>query len=292
VEVLDFLLEPLSSGISRRAVLEIALLGAFCGALGFWVVTERLAYGAESLAHGLLPGLVLAAIAGAPLLLGALGGALAAAALLALAVRDERIGPDGGTAVAVTGLVGLGALLAFVPDSPQRLEELLFGDPLGVTDSDLAAAAALLGLGGVALAALHRPLTAVAFDSAGAASAGLRPTGVRLALLALLALAIAVAVQGLGSLLVLAVIVAPPVAVRRHTRTPGRAMLAGAAVAVLAGAIGIEVSFHAGSAAGASVALALCAAAALGAAVPTRSRHAERPGAPSRSPLRAPAPPG
>ena len=292
MEVLDFLLEPLSSGISRRAVLEIALLGAFCGALGFWVVTERLAYGAESLAHGLLPGLVLAAIAGAPLLLGALGGALAAAALLALAVRDERIGPDGGTAVAVTGLVGLGALLAFVPDSPQRLEELLFGDPLGVTDSDLAAAAALLGLGGVALAALHRPLTAVAFDSAGAASAGLRPTGVRLALLALLALAIAVAVQGLGALLVLAVIVAPPVAVRRHTRTPGRAMLAGAAVAVLAGAIGIEVSFHAGSAAGASVALALCAAAALGAAVPTRSRHAERPGAPSRSPLRAPAPPG
>lgn len=289
MEVLDFLLEPLSSGISRRAVLEIALLGAFCGALGFWVVTERLAYGAESLAHGLLPGLVLAAIAGAPLLLGALGGALAAAGLLALAVRDERIGPDGGTAVAVTGLVGLGALLAFVPDSPQRLEELLFGDPLGVTDGDLAAAAALLGLGGLALAALHRPLTAVAFDSAGAASAGLRPAAVRLALLALLALAIAVAVQGLGALLVLAVIVAPPVAVRRHARTPGRAMLAGAAVAVLAGAIGIEVSFHAGSAAGASVALALCAAAALGAAVPTRSRHAGRPAAPSRSPLRAPA---
>jgi ABC-type Mn2+/Zn2+ transport system permease subunit len=292
VEVLDFLLEPLRSGIGGRAVLEIALLGAFCGALGFWVVTERLAYGAESLAHGLLPGLVLAAIAGAPLLLGALGGALTAAALLALAVRDERIGPDGGTAVAVTGLVGLGALLAFVPDSPQRLEELLFGDPLGVTDGDLAAAAALLGLGGLALAALHRPLTAVAFDSAGAASAGLRPAAVRLALLALLALAIAVAVQGLGALLVLAVIVAPPVAVRRHLRTPGRAMVAGAAVAVLAGAIGIEVSFHAGSAAGASVALALCAAAALGAAAPTRSRHAGRPGAPSRSPLRAPATPG
>jgi manganese transport system permease protein len=289
VEALDFLLDPLRSGIGRRAVLEIALLGAFCGALGFWVVTERLAYGAESLAHGLLPGLVLAAITGAPLLLGALGGALAAATLLALAVRDERIGPDGGTAVAVTGLVGFGALLAFVPDSPQRLEELLFGDPLGVTDGDLAAAAALLGLGGVALAALHRPLAAMAFDSAGAAAAGLRPAVVRLALLALLALAIAVAVQGLGALLVLAVIVAPPVAVRRHARTPGRAMLAGAAVAVLAGAIGIEVSFHAGSAAGASVALALCAAAALGAAFPKRSRPAERPGAPSRSPLRAPA---
>jgi ABC-type Mn2+/Zn2+ transport system permease subunit len=277
VEALDFVLDPLRSGIGRRALLEIALLGVFCGALGFWVVTERLAYGAESLAHGLLPGLVLASIAGAPLLLGAAGGALAAAALIAFAVRDERIGPDGGTAVAVTGLVGLGALLAFVPDSPQRLEELLFGDPLGVTDADLVAAAALLVLGGAVLAALHRPLTAVAFDSTGAAAAGLRPTTLRLALLSLLALAIAVAVQGLGALLVLAVLVAPPVAVRRHAGTPGRAMAAGAAVALVAGAVGIEVSFHAGSAAGASVALALCAAAAIGAAVPPALSPSRRP---------------
>jgi ABC-type Mn2+/Zn2+ transport system permease subunit len=264
MEVFDFLLEPLQSGIGRRALLEVALVGAFCGALGFWVVTERLSYGAESLAHGLLPGLVLASIAGAPLLLGAAGGALAAAALLALAVRDERIGPDAGTAVAVTGLVGLGALLAFVPETPKRLEELLFGDPLGVTDGDLVAAALLLGAGGLCLAALYRPLSAAAFDSAGAAALGVPQALLRLALLALLALAIAVAVQGLGALLVLAVLVAPPVAVRRHARTPGGAMLAGAALAVVAGAVGIQISFHADSAAGASVALALCAAAALG----------------------------
>ena len=290
--MLDFILEPVQSGIGRRALLEVALIGGFCGALGFWVVTERLAYSAESLAHGLLPGLVLATIAGAPLLLGAAGGALAAAALLALAVRDERMGPDAGTAVAVTGLVGLGALLAFLPDSPKRLEELLFGDPLGVTDGDLVAAALLLAAGGAALVALHRPLAATAFDSAGAAALGVRPVLLRLALLALLALAVAVAVQGLGALLVLAVLVAPPVAVRRHARTPGRAMLAGGALAVLAGAVGIEISFHAGSAAGASVALALCAAAAVGAALPTRVRRGARHGAPSRSPRRAPAAPG
>jgi ABC-type Mn2+/Zn2+ transport system permease subunit len=266
MEVLDFLVDPLRSGIDRRALLELALVGGFCGALGFWVVTERLAYSAESLSHGLLPGLVLAALAGAPLLVGAAGGALVAAALIAFAARDPRVGPDTGTAVAVTGLVGLGALLALAPDSPQRLEELLFGDPLGVTDGDLVAAGTLLLLGGAALVALHRPLSAVAFDVSGAAAAGLRPALLRLVLLVLLAAAVAVAVQGLGALLVLAVLIGPPLAVRHHARTPARAMLAGAAVAVLAGIVGIEVSFHAHSAAGASVALALCAAAALGSA--------------------------
>jgi ABC-type Mn2+/Zn2+ transport system permease subunit len=272
VEPFDFLLDPLRSGIDRRAVLELSLLGAFCGALGFWVVTERLAYAAESLSHGMLPGLVLAALAGASLLLGATGGALVAAAVIALAARDERIGPDTATAVAVTGLVGLGALLALAPDAPQRLDELLFGDPLGVSDGDLAAAAALLVVGGAALVALHRPLCAVAFDPSGAAAAGVRPALVRLALLALLAAAIAVAARGLGALLVLAVLVAPPVAVGRHARTPARAMLVGGAVAVVAGVAGIEVSFHAGTAAGASVALGLCVAAALGAALPLSGR--------------------
>jgi ABC-type Mn2+/Zn2+ transport system permease subunit len=274
VEPFDFLLDPLRSGIDRRAVLELSLLGAFCGALGFWVVTERLAYAAESLSHGMLPGLVLAGLAGASLLLGATGGALVAAAMIALAARDQRIGPDTATAVAVTGLVGLGALLALEPDAPQRLDELLFGDPLGVSDGDLAAAAALLVVGGAALVALHRPLCAVAFDPSGAAAAGVRPTLVRLALLALLAAAIAVAARGLGALLVLAVLVAPPVAVGRHARTPARAMLAGGAVAVVAGVVGIEVSFHAGTAAGASVALGLCGAAAVGAALPLSGRPA------------------
>ena len=291
MEAIDFILDPLRSGIDRRALLELALVGSLCGALGFWIVTERLAYGAESLSHGLLPGLVLAVLAGTPLLLGAAGGALAAALLIAFASRDARVGPDAGTAVAVTGLVGLGALLALAPDSPQRLEELLFGDPLGVTDGDLLAAAALLLLGGTALAVLHRPLAALAFDADGAAAAGIRAGSVRVALLILLAAAVAVAVQGLGALLVLAVLIGPPVAVRSHARTPARAMLAGAGVAIAAAVVGMEVSFHAHGAAGASVALALCAAAALGSALrpsPFAARRGERP----RSPRRAPAEPG
>ncbi len=258
------------SGIELRAMLELVLAGGFCGALGFWVVTERLAYSAESLSHGLLPGLVLAGLADAPFLLGAAGGAVVASALIALAARDPRAGTDTGTAVAVTGLVGLGSLLALAPEAPQRLEELLFGDPLGVTTGDLVAAAVLLAVGGAALAALHRPLVASSFDPGGAAALGLRPALVRFVLLALMAAAIAVTVQGLGALLVLAVLVAPAVAVRGHVRAPGAAMLAGAVVAALAGIAGIQLSSLAGMAAGASVALVLCAAAATGALVRVR----------------------
>jgi ABC-type Mn2+/Zn2+ transport system permease subunit len=265
MDFVDALLDPWRSGIGRRALLEVVLLGGFCGALGFWITTFRLSYPAESLAHGLLPGLVIAALAGFPLLLGGVGGVAVAALAIALAGRDPRIGSDTSTAVAVTGMLGLGGLLALAPDAPARLEELLFGDPLGVSDGDLAAAAALALIGGGALVALHRPLSAVALDAQGARSLGIPLTAVRVAMLALLGVALAVAVQGLGSLLVLAVMVAPATAVRRHATSPAAAMVSASGVAVLAGVAGMCASNGLGTAAGASVALALCLAAAVGA---------------------------
>jgi ABC-type Mn2+/Zn2+ transport system permease subunit len=273
MEIFDFIIDPWRSGIGRRALVEVLLLGGFCGALGFWVVSFRLSYGAESLAHGLLPGLVIAALAGAPLLLGAGGGVLVAAALVALAGRDERIGSDTAVAVAVTGLLGLGALLALEPDAPPRLEELLFGDPLAAGGEDLVAAAVLAVAGGAALVALHRPLTMVAFDPGAAAPLGISATAVRLTLLALLAVTLAVAVQGLGNLLVLAAVVAPPLALQGRIRGLARAMAAAAVLASLAGAAGIYASFHLDAAAGACVALALCAAAGASALLPRRHRH-------------------
>ncbi len=273
------LLEPLQSGIERRALFEVALLGGFCGALGYWIATFRLSYPAESLAHGLLPGLVLAALAGVPLLLGGVVGVAAAALAIAVAGRDPRVGSDTATAVAVTGLLGLGGLLALSPDAPARLEELLFGNPLGVSDGDLIAAAVLALLGCTALVALHRPFGAVALDADGARALGIRPTAVRIALLGLLAAALAVAVQGLGSLLVLAILVAPAVAVRGHVSSPGRAMAAAGATAIVAGIAGIYASHLLGTAAGASVALTLCVAAAIGAALPNRVERAAPPDA-------------
>ncbi|MBA2420314.1 MAG: metal ABC transporter permease, partial [Thermoleophilaceae bacterium] len=252
IDFLDALLDPLRSGLGRRALGEVALLGALGGGLSFWVTSYRLSYAAESLAHGLLPGAVVAALVGVPVAAGAGAGVLLAALLVAAAARDERIGVEAATAVAVSGLLGLGALLALAPASPQRLEELLFGDPLSVTGADLALAGAAVVAAGAALTALHRPLAAVAFDREGARAAGLQPALVSAALLALVAVSLAVAVRGLGNLLALAVLVGPAVAVRGHVRTPAGAVIGGAVVAVVAGLAGVALSFALSVATGAS----------------------------------------
>lgn len=252
-------MEILRSGLLQRALLEVVILGATCGALGVWLLHVRATYAAESLAHAMLPGLVLAALAGAPLLLGAAGGVLAAAALIAVAARDTRVGAEVAVGVTVTTAFGLGAVLALAPAVPARLGELLFGDLLGTSTSDLVAAAALGAFVALALAAGHRRLAVAVFDPVAAPSLGVRPQRAQLALLALLAIAVVAAVQGLGNLLVLALIVAPAAAgIRLGAGLRAQIGLAGA-VGALAGLLGLVASAELDVAASASVALAAVA---------------------------------
>ena len=273
-------MEILRSGLLQRALLEVVILGATCGALGVWLLHLRHTYAAESLAHAMLPGLVLAALVGAPLLLGAAGGVLVAAALIAFAARDTRVGPEIAVGVVVTTAFGLGAVLALAPDVPARLGELLFGDLLGTSTADLVAACVLAGGVGLALCAGHRPLAAAVFDPLAAPSLGVRPARVELALLALLALAVVAAVQGLGNLLVLALIVAPAAAAIRLGRSVGRQLALAAALGALAGLLGLVASAELDLAAGASVALAAVALWMLAALLAPRTGDA---GAPRRS---------
>jgi ABC-type Mn2+/Zn2+ transport system permease subunit len=189
----------LSDPITRRALAEVLILALALGPLGVWVLLHRQAYAAESLSHGLLPGLVLAALAGLPLVLGAAGGALVAAGALALAVA-------------------------------------------------------------AALAAAHRPLSLAAFDRPAARSLGARPARWEAALLALLGVGTVAAAPGLGSLLLVALVIAPGAAALRVTRRLPAALVLAAALAMAAGVGGLALSYYADLAAGASI--ALCAAAA------------------------------
>jgi len=258
--VLHALTDPWADPVGRRALFEVALLGVTGGALGCWIVFYQLSYSAESLAHALLPGLVVAALIGAPLLVGGAAGLIVAAVAVAAAGQVPAIGRDTSVAVVVTTLFGAGALLALSPTSPPGLQGLLFGDILGVSNTDLALAAALAAVALVALRLLHGRLLAVGFDRLSAPGLGVRPLVIDVALLVLLALALLVAVQGLGNLLVVAVLVAPASAARLGSRRMGPMIAASAAIAVAAGIGGLYLSYYAGTAAGASIAAMLVGA--------------------------------
>jgi ABC-type Mn2+/Zn2+ transport system permease subunit len=252
-----WLSEPWGQAFMQHAFLEIALVGLLGGWLGCWVLLYGVSYSAESLAHGMFPGLVGASLLGLPLVAGGAAGAGAAASGIAAAGERRGIDRDTSVGVVVTSFFGLGALLALMPDSPPGIQELLFGDVLAVSRGDLVVTAAI-ALPVVALLwVLHERLLAVGFDRSAARALGIEPRPVELAVLLLVAVAVVVSAQALGSLLVVAVLVAPAACARLLAGGVARMLPLAVAIAIAGGVAGLYLSYYGGTAGGASIALCL-----------------------------------
>jgi len=269
--------DPLGQAFFAHAVVAVLLVAVVGGLLGSWIVVFGVSYTAESLAHGMFPGLVIAALVGLPLLAGGTLGVAVAAVLIAALAGVRGLDRDTAVGVVVTSLFGLGVLVALAPATPPGIQELLFGDVLAVSTADLVRTGAVAALVLVALGGLHGRLLLVGFDRTTARALGVAPRPVELALLLLVAAAVLVGVQVLGSLLVVAILVAPAAAGRVVARRIGPLMLASVAIALAGGLGGLYLSYYADTAGGASIALVLVAlylAVLVGAAIRDRIVHA------------------
>lgn len=251
--MIDWLIDPLTHGFTVRALIEISMLGAVSGVIGCWVVLYGISYSAESLAHGMFPGLVGAALLGLPLLLGGAAGIVVAGFLIAMIGRLSDDVADTAIAVVVTSLFGLGVLMALSPESPPGIQALLFGNPLGVSESELVTTG-LLGAAVIGVLWLgHDRLLAIGFDGGSGLTIGVSSSLVRTLLLVLVAATVLIGVQGLGNLLVAAILVGPAAASRLLTSRMAPMIGLSVGIAVLSGFAGLYLSFHARIAAGAAI---------------------------------------
>jgi ABC-type Mn2+/Zn2+ transport system permease subunit len=253
-DLVRVLVEPFTEPIVQRAAAGVVLLGIVGGLAGCWVVLYGLSYAAESLAHGSLPGMVVAVAAGLPLVVGTSGGLLVAAAAIALVARVPALGRDTAVSIVISTMLGLGALLALAPSTPRGLAALLFGDVLGLSTADLAIGVLVAALLAVLLTVFHGRLLAVGFDRETAARLGIRPGLVELLLLVLLGLALVVVVPALGNLLAAAILIGPAATARLVTRRVPSMLAVAVLLAIGCGLAGLEASYQLSTASGATIA--------------------------------------
>ena len=254
----EILVAPWEGGVGLRSMLEMLLIAPVVGALGVWVTLSRLSYLAESFSHSLLPGTVVAGLIGLPIVAGApVAAAVCASALAYLLARRHRftIGRDSAVAVVVTTMLALGVAIALLPDAPLRLQELLFGNILGITNLDLALTASLAALAILGLWIFHRNLALAVFDRQTAHSLGVSTRLADTLLLVLIAIAVTVSVQGLGNLLIFGLLLAPASAAAYFADSMRRAFLLATLFAAFAGVGGLYVSYYAETAVGSSISL-------------------------------------
>jgi manganese/iron transport system permease protein len=253
----SILLAPLEFELTRRALIEVTLVGLACGALGVFVVLRGLSFISDALAHCLVPGVVVAHLTRGSLELWGGLAALLSAWTIALLARRGWFGGDASIAVVFTGMFGLGlALISATGSYVNDLTEILFGDVLGVGEADLWIGAGVAALVLATLGLLFRPLVLASFDPAAARALGLPLGRLDLVLYSLIALAVVAGAVAVGSILVTALLVVPAATARLLARRVLTQVGLSAALGTLAGWLGLYVSYYRPVASGGAIVLA------------------------------------
>jgi ABC-type Mn2+/Zn2+ transport system permease subunit len=248
--------DAFSGSFAQRALLEAVMVGVLSGVIGVHVLLRRLPFLTLALGHATFPGVVLAALLGVNLLLGAgLFGVLVVVVVALLGAR-ERIDDTSAIGVVLAGTFALGVLLLSAQAGFTRdLSAYLVGSIVTVQPSDLliTAVAAVVVLG--ALAALHKELVLGAFDRDGLAALGYPAVLLDVVMLLLIEIVVVTSVPAVGTILSVALIAAPAATARLWTDRLGATMALSAAIGAASGIIGLVLSRHWSIAAGATIVL-------------------------------------
>lgn len=251
--MLTWLTEPLSYDFMLRAF--GATIGAqiVCAVLSCWLVLIGWSLMGDAVSHAVLPGVVLSYVVGVPFAVGAVVFGLLAVALIGVVRSTSEIKEDAAIGIVFTTLFALGLVLISITPSSYDLNHILFGSVLGVDRSDLIQMGLL---GAVVLGVLlykRRDLMVYAFDPVHAHVIGLSAWRMQAILLGSLALTAVVALQTVGVILVVAMLIIPGATAQLLTRRFGYMLLIAPGVSVLCAIVGLYISYHADTASGPTV---------------------------------------
>ena len=242
--MLDFITEPFSYDFMLRALAVSIGIGILCPMVGSYVVTRRLAFMGEALSHTVLPGLVLGYILGINPLFVAAPACIATALLVGYLSQKTGLSEDTSIGILLAGLFALGlVMLSFSENASINLEGILLGELLGVSTQDvwIIFTICLITLGTLYL--LHKELVFNSFDPQGASVIGLPSRLLDYLLLALIALVVVAALQAVGVILLLAMLVTPAATAYLLARSFVAMMLLGALIGVFVSVSGIYLSY-------------------------------------------------
>ncbi|RLZ02656.1 hypothetical protein CWC38_09995 [Kocuria tytonicola] len=243
MSLLDLLTQPLQYDFMARALVTTVAAAAVCSVLSCWLVLVGWSLMGDAVSHAVLPGVVLAYILGIPFTVGALLAGVLAVVLIGGLRGTSRIKEDASIGIVFTALFALGLVLISVTPSQTNLTHIIFGNVLGISGAEQVqiVALSLVALGIMVLK--RRDLTLYAFDPLHAHAIGLSPKLLGALLLGLLAVTSVAALQVVGVVLVVAMLIIPGATAHLLTDRFGAMLVIAPAASTASSVVGIYLSY-------------------------------------------------
>ena len=257
--MIETLLLPLQFPFMQNAMLITLLIAPAAAMLSSFLVLKGWSLMGDATSHAVLPGVVLAYIAGIPLIIGAFLAGLFCALATGFIKDHSRVKQDTVMGVVFSGMFGLGVVLYTQIDAEVHLDHILFGNMLGVGEGDLWTAGLIAGVVALILALKWRDILAHAFDPVQAQMIGLNVGLLHYGLLAILSATVVAMLSSVGIILAVAFLIAPGAVAFLLSRRFSTMLMISVVVALVAGLVGIYASFWLDSAPAPTIVLLLTA---------------------------------
>ncbi|HXL09165.1 MAG TPA: metal ABC transporter permease [Candidatus Bathyarchaeia archaeon] len=252
---MSFLL-PFEYEFFRNGFVAAIVVGALCGFIGVYVVLRRMSYIGHGLSHAIFGGAVLSYVVNVNFFIGAGLWALLAGFLIHLISHRRWVGADAAIGVVTTSSFALGvAIVSTHRTFTRNIEAALFGNILGITQTDLWIVVVMSLVVFGALFRIRRQLLFATFDPEVASAYGVSTSKIDLLFVTLLAVTVLASTQILGVTLVAAAMVIPPVIARYLTNRFQSLLILSPIVGVVCGAVGMYLSFYLDIASAATIVL-------------------------------------
>ena len=253
----EYLYEPFSYGFMFRSLMVAILVGLMLPLLGAYVINRNLGFMGDAIAHASLPALVVGLLIGVNIVIAAIPAAIIIALMIGYLISRSKIGEDTAIGIIFSSLFALGfILLSIFKEVALDVEDLLFGQILGVSNLDVSITLILSVIVIITLLIFYKQFLFVSFDPTGAKVAGLRVKLLDNIFLVVLSLAIIASLQSVGIILVLSMLITPAAAAKLLMKSFHGAMIVGSVFGIIASMSGLYLSYYLDFPSGPSMALA------------------------------------
>jgi manganese/iron transport system permease protein len=248
-------MEPLSFDFMQRALLTAAATSIVCAMFSCFLVLKGWSLMGDAISHAVLPGVVLAYLAGIPLVIGAFGSGLFCAVATGFIKEHCRVKEDSVMGIVFSGMFAGGLVLFSRVNTEQHLSHILFGNVLGVTDSEMLQTLIIAAVVTMAIILKFKDLMLFCFDPVQAKVIGLPVRFYHYALLCMLALTIVAALQAVGVVLVVAMLITPGITAFLLCKTLTKMLVVSVTTSLFAAISGTFISFYIDAATGPTIVL-------------------------------------
>ncbi|WP_440864225.1 metal ABC transporter permease [Symbiopectobacterium purcellii] len=240
----ELFLQPFHYNYMVKAIWVSAIVGGVCAFLSAYLMLKGWSLMGDALSHSVVPGVAGAYALGLPYAAGAFFTGMLAALAMTLIRHITRLREDAIIGFIFSTFFAAGLLIISLNPTSVNVQSIIFGNILGIADEDVLQVEIIIGITFIIMCVLWKDLLAVFFDESHARSIGLSPLKLKILFFTLLSACTVAALQTVGAILVIAMVITPGATAYLLTDRFGRLIIIAIALGVISSALGAYLSFY------------------------------------------------